>query len=105
MQMIWDGDRELNIALNITEKLCELKGMTINKKKSGIMVMLKSEEQWNEYRGYPRVMTYKYLGVIIDNQLDPDTTLKEATKRIGVYVYRNRWLIKKHLSIRSILQI
>ena len=50
-------------------------------------------------------MTYKYLGVIIDNQLDPDTTLKEATKRIGVYVYRNRWLIKKHFSIRSLLQI
>ena len=38
--MIWDGDRELNIALNITEKLCELKGMTINKKKSGDLFKL-----------------------------------------------------------------
>ena len=46
--MIWDGDRELNIALNITEKWCELNGMTINRKKSGIMVMFKSEAQWNE---------------------------------------------------------
>ena len=32
--------------------------MSINKKKSRIMVMFRSEAQWNEYRGYPRVMTY-----------------------------------------------
>ena len=45
-------------------------------------------------------MTYniqKYL----NKQLDPDKTLKEATKRTGIYVYRNRSLIKKQYKITN----
>ena len=65
------------------------------------MMLFDSDIKLDEYKGYPRVSHYKYLGIIIDNYMNPDRSVKETTKRIGVYVRRNYWLIKKYFSVRS----
>ena len=53
--------------------------MTINKKKSGIMMITKNRtakkeegdkwERQEEFEGYPIVENYKYLGIMFDSSL------------------------------------
>jgi hypothetical protein len=54
--------------------------MKINKKKSGLLIMRADkrtpERLTGEYKGFPIVSQYKYLGIVIDN----DLTLRAETK-------------------------
>ena len=70
-----------------------------------MMTLFYNDIKWDEYKGYPRASHYKYLGIIIDNYMNPYKYVKETTKRIDIYVRRNYWLIKKYFSIRSLIQI
>ena len=79
--------------------------ISINKKKSGILVVHKDQSRWVQYMGYPIVKCYKYLGVTVDNQIDPKKTVDMVSDRINVYFGRNRWLMKKFCTPRSLIQL
>ena len=73
-----DGELQLNWTINLLEKKCKELGLTINKKKSGIMILRESQRQkfkdWKSCKGYPVVKMYKYLGIRMkdDGKLDMD---------------------------------
>ena len=72
--VICKGRSNLDRAMNIIENWSPLNGIAINKAKSGIMCIKADRRTPNplsrEYRDYPMVDQYKYLGVTIDNCLN-----------------------------------
>ena len=95
---------ELNTSIDILERWCENNHIGVNKNKSGIMI-IQGYTELNQYRGYPIVGTYKYLGVQINNELDCPLQQAMAKKRLNVYVERNKKLLSEYFSPRSLLKI
>ena len=54
---------------------------------------------------YSVVKQYRYLGILINNWLNPFVGLKEASKKIEVYIRRNKWLLKRYFSIKTLIQL
>ena len=49
-----------------------------------------------EIPNFSVVKQYRYLGILINNWLNPIGWLKETSKKIEVYIKRNRWLLKRY---------
>ena len=69
------------------------------------MYLFNSEIKWKKYLGFPIVKQYRYLGILINNWLNPIGGLKETSKKIEVYIKRNRWLLKRYFSIKTLIQL
>ena len=69
------------------------------------MYLFNSEIKWKKYLGFPIVKQYRYLGILINNWLNPIGGLKETSKKLEVYIKRNRWLLKRYFSIRTLIQL
>ena len=64
--------RKLKDAIRIVENWAHVNIMTINKKKSGIIIHRtngKRKKKRKKYKDFPIVDEYKYLGVYIDSKL------------------------------------
>jgi hypothetical protein len=91
------GERSLYKTIEILERNCKALGLSINKAKSGIMIVKRSQRErhtdWNNRMGYPIVSNYKYLGVMM---LD-DGTLRqdlEKRKKTQLHMESKMWLIR-----------
>ena len=61
----------------------------------------------NKIEKIPRfslVKQYRYLDILINNWLNPIARLKKIIKKIEVYIKRNKWLLKRYFSIKTLLQ-
>ena len=75
LAIIVKGKNSLSDIFNILEKWSKINGIKVNKNKSGIM-LIKGIEEDVEIEGYLVITEYKYLGIMIDNNL-------RITKHIG----------------------
>ena len=46
------------------------------------MYLFNSEIKWKKYLGFPIAKQYRYLGILINNWLNPIGGLKETSKKI-----------------------
>ena len=98
-------EKEINLVIDVVERWVEENKLFLNKKKSAIMYLFNSEIKWKKYLGFPIVKQYRYLGILINNWLNPIGGLKETSKKIEVYISRNRWLLKRYFSIKTLIQL
>ena len=64
--------------------------MVVNKSKSGIIFFNKKFRlrRGHEYKGYPSVTEYKYLGYWINKNLNPNKQIKSLEKRCNFIIYK-----------------
>ena len=103
--ILCSSEREINLVIDVVERWTEENKLILNKKKSAIMYLFNSEIKWKKYLGFPIVKQYRYLGILINNWLNPIGGLKETSKKLEVYIKRNRWLLKRYFSIRTLIQL
>ena len=96
---------ELISVMKIIENWAENNDMIINKKKCGILVVKGLNNKTDNINGYPIKNTYKYLGITINNNLDPMAHLYLVNRKLSNYLQRNNWLLKKYFSPKSLLLI
>jgi hypothetical protein len=83
---------------------CIVNGIEVNKKKSGVM-LLYNETQEKEILGFPIVDNYKYLGVTINYKMKCPLHLYKTKTKLNQYITRNKKLLHKYFSPRSLLKI
>ena len=93
-----EGRNSLSNIFNILEKWSELNGIKVNKNKSGIMLIKWIEEEI-EIEGYPVIIEYKYLGIMIDNKLRITKHKGNIDKKLKEYFSRNFILNKRYFSV------
>ena len=103
--MICKNEKEFDNVITIIEKWTQCNKLLLNKKKRAIMTIGNKLNKWKKYRGFPVVNQYKYLGILINYNLDPIGSIQETLKNLRVYVYRNKWLIKKYFSPKTLIEI
>ena len=85
---------------NIRENLIK-----INKNKSGIVVIHNQQVSRTEIRGYPVCKDYKYLGLVLNKEVNPKESIEKAVTKLNTYITRNEWLIKEFFSPKSLIQL
>ena len=81
------------------------KDISINKKKSGILIIQNGKLGRDQINGYPIKKYYKYLGVELDSSLSPKVHLNKVHLKLRTYIDRNQWLIRKYFSPKSLINI
>jgi hypothetical protein len=80
---------EINKTIDAIENWAAKRNMVVNKKKSGLMfIKHHNAHTTNEYRGYPIVQSYKYLGYYINDKGTIDAHMKETTKKFNFIKWR-----------------
>ena len=105
LAVLCDGEDKLNEAINIIEAWGIENDISVNKKKSGLLVIQNNKIDVENIRGYPIKNWYKYLGVRIDYNLSPHTHLVKTKERLEVYIRRNNWLLRDYFSPKSLVQL
>ena len=103
--LICTNEEQLQQAMNILDEWSKDNFFEINKKKSGILIIDQERGGRKEINGYPIKQNYKYLGIILNSTLNPIGSLKLTDKRLDKYISRNRWLIKKYFTPKSLVTI
>ena len=103
--IICSCEKEINLAINTVERWTKENKLLLNKKKSAIMYLFNSVIKWKKYLGFPVVKQYRYLGILINNWLNPIGGLKETSKKLEIYIRRNKWLLKRYFSIKTLIQL
>ena len=101
---------ELHKAINIINKWSNEAGIPINFRKSGILNIIKNTKTHkiaigDNYMNYPIVDKYKYLGVWLDEKLNPETHLKSYKPKINYLISRFRMIPKKSITPRYLINI
>jgi len=101
---------ELRKAIKIIEDWSNQAGIPINYKKSGILNIIKTtrtpkiiKEEMIE--NYPVVKKYKYLGVWLDEKLNPKTHIESYRQKIGYLINRFRIIPKKSITPRFLINL
>ena len=95
---------QLDKVTEILERWSIENKIEINKKKSGIL-MLQGTTVLKTLNGFPIVDNYKYLGVTMNSKLNCPWHLHKTKKRLEEYIHRNKLLLDKYFSPRSLLKI
>ena len=85
LAIVGQSNSMLGHAIEIAEQWATDNQMTINKKKSGIIIHKKNSKRSKkrkEVKGYPIVNEYKYLGVYIDSKMSFRPHLEYIRKKI-----------------------
>ena len=101
---------ELNRAIKIIEEWSNKTRIPINLRKSGILNIRKSNKTskivlGSEYMNYPIVEKYKYLGVWIDEKLNPDTHLESYKPKINYLINRFKIIPKNSITPRYLINL
>ena len=101
---------QLRKAVEIIEDWSNKAGIPINYKKSGILNIIKTTKtqkiiEKEIFMNYPIVKKYKYLGVWLDEKLDPKTHLDAYKSKIGYLINRFRIIPKKSITPRFLINI
>ena len=98
-------DLQLLRVVNVTERWSRANMVKINYKKSGIMYLGVCVTEVKVLFNFPVVEKYTYLGVTINFQLNCITHIHNVNGRVSAYLSRNRKLLFKFFSPRSLLKI
>jgi len=77
----------------------------VNKKKSGIIIINDDGTDANNINGYPVVLEYKYLGVLVNTKLSPKYYIWHIRDKVGEYLKRNFMIHKKYFTPMSLIRI
>ena len=102
--MCENKDRLLE-AIKVLEKWCDKNKIGVNKKKSGIIIINDDGTDVNNINGYPVVLEYKYLGVLINTKLSPKYHICHIRDKVGEYLKRNFMLHKKYFTPLSLIRV
>jgi hypothetical protein len=83
------------------------KNMIINKNKSGVMYFkrgIRPPDGVSEINGYPIVTKYKYLGMLIDEDLDYRAHLKSINGKIS-YLTERLTVFRRKLNLKFIVNL
>ena len=105
LAVICRDEKELALTIRRLEEWAARNHIAVNRKKSGIMVIHKDTKRWTMFRGYPIVNKYKFLGVTMNQNLNPMESLKNNNARLSVYLKRSTWLMKKYFTPKSLITI
>ena len=97
---------QLKASIKVIEDWCKLDDIELNKKKSGILIL--NDNGLNTLKsvsGIPVVDEYKYLGVLLDNNINPARHITLTSERVSAYFKRYGWLRKKYFSPSSLMTI
>ena len=101
-----DTEEELEVALEKLQEWSSSAGFEINKKKSGIMSIHNTKKRnGSTLFGFPLKQHYKYLGLYLDANLHPTQSIEETNRNLKDYLSRNAWLLKKHFTCKSLINI
>ena len=103
--VICKNEKELDNVISIIESWTNTNKLLLNKKKSAIMTIGKRKNKWVKYRGFPIVNQYRYLGILINYDMNPIGSIEEVLKKLKVYISRNKWLIKKYFRAKTLIEI
>ena len=103
--VICSNHNELIKVMKVVENWAKNNDMNINKKKSGILIIKGLNNKIDNINEYPIKNTYKYLGITINNNLDPMAHIYSINRKLSDYLKRNNWLIKKYFSPKTLIQI
>ena len=104
LAVICENETTLVEVMKVIHRWSEENGIMVNKKKSGILV-IQGKEDRKEINGYPIVKRYKYLGVLIDSQLNCKDHIQSVRKRLESYFSRNFMINSRFFSVKSILTL
>jgi hypothetical protein len=62
-------------------------------------------KRWKVFKGYPIANKYKFLGVTMNETLNPMETLKNNNARLSVYMKRWQCLIKNYFTSKCLTTI
>lgn len=98
---------QLDKCIDILDEWSLNNGIAINRKKSGIIVFDRVPDLCEDrcYREYPIVDMYRYLGVYVNERLTLEFQATTGGNKLQKYVDRNRFLIRKYFSPRSLIKI
>ncbi len=101
---------ELRRIIHVLNEWSTKAGIPINLKKSSILNIRKNDKttkivSGNVFLGYPIVEKYKYLGVWIDEKLDPETHVKLYRPKVRYLVNRFRLLPKRSITPRFLIDL
>ena len=85
--------------IETVENWCDINKISLNRKKSGILVV-KGKTEKEEIKGIPIIQTYKYLGITLNKKLDIKERINNKLKE-----HENREYVMncKHFSVKNIL--
>ena len=105
LAIICTGYDELINVMNILDKWSMENEIKINKKKSGILIFKNNRKNYKFINDYPVKSFYRYLGVRIDDNLNPRPHLLQVEKKLNGYLSRNRWLIKQYFTPKTMVYL
>ena len=83
-----------NNSSNVSRASSEANLITVNKKKSGILILNDDGTDPSVIMGYPVVSEYKYLGILLDSKLSPKHHICAMNKKLKEYLQRDKFLQK-----------
>ena len=83
-----------NNSSNVSRCSSEANLITVNKKKSGILILNHDGADPTVIMGYPVVSEYKYLGILLDSKLSPEHHISALYKKLKEYLQRDKFLQK-----------
>jgi len=101
---------QLDRAIKIINEWSASAGIPINLRKSGIPNVRKNDRtrkivHGEAYQNYPIVEKYKYLGVWIDEKLNPETHLNLYKPKVNYLINRFRIIPKKSITSRYLVNL
>lgn len=105
LAVICKNKQELDKVIDILENWATTNEIAVNKKKSGILIVDNDRNNMHQYKGYPIRVTYKYLGMKLNNQLNPLSGLEETKKKLDVFLMRNNWINRFTLTPKSLINL
>ena len=96
---------ELYCLIKVIRKWSSENEIEINEKKSGILIVNDDGTDPNFIEKFPVLSEYKYLGVILNNKLDPRYNISAVNNKLKDYFKRNRMLHKKYFTPMSLIRI
>jgi hypothetical protein len=94
----------LHAAISTIEAWYELNDIELNKTKSGIMIINCNRELAKDHiKGIPIVDEYKYLGVLLGNDLDVKRHITSVKSKVSSYFERYSWLKKRYFTPKSLM--
>lgn len=96
--MIADSDSHCKVILDCNEEWSKRNGLSINKDKSGILLLQKTKGRLmrplTEINGVRFVNCYKYLGLWINERLTPFTHISKCESKLNYVTFRLKWILK-----------
>jgi hypothetical protein len=102
--LICESKVRLLDSIKLLEDWCD-RNKIVNKKKSGNIIINDDGTDANNINGYPVVLEYKYLGVLVNTKLSPKYHIWHIGDKFGEYLKRNFMIHKKYFTPMSLIRI